>query len=180
MGVYTPDPCIKGPACQALDAISSDKAAMTQLQAALTGISANFSGIENVLAQYLLPAAYSAAATDKIKAHLKACWFDPTSPTTYFPGLDVAKPYGLGILKVLELALERGVPIDSWWLPNHAEIDMLNFASPRQVTLVIATPSPANQALMQAVAQPMPSTIGFSTRLVAGEVQTRLLKIINR
>ena len=181
MGVYALNLCIKGPACKALDAISSDPAAMTKFQTDLAGISgANFAGLENVLANDLLPAAnYSASQIATIKAQLKEFWFDPTSPTTYFPGLDVAKPYGLGVMKVLEIAL-RGLPIDAWWFPNHPEIDMLNLQSPRQVTLIIATPLPVGQSVGQVATQPMGRTIGFSTRLTAGQVLTQELKVTNR
>jgi hypothetical protein len=181
MGIYAINLCIKGPACQALDAISSNTAAMTQLQAALAAISgADFAGLEDVLATNLLPASFSANAIIKLKAQLKSNWFDPNSPSPYFPGLNVAGPYGLGLMKTLELALKSHLPIDSWWLPNHTEIDMLNLVSPRQVTLIIATPQPAAQAAGQAATQPAATTIGFSTRLVAGRVETREINIISR
>jgi len=181
MGIYALNLCIKGPACKALDAISSDLAAMTKLQVALAGISgANFAGLENVLADDLLPAAnYSASEIATIKAQLKEFWFDPTSPTTYFPGLDVSNPYGQGVMKTLEIA-RGGLPIDAWWFPNHPEIDMLNLKSPLQVTLIIATPKPVGQAVTQVATQPIGRTIGFSTRLTAGQVLTQELKVTNR
>jgi len=181
MGVYGIDLCIKGPACQALDAISTDAAKMRQLQTALAVISgANFAGLEDVLANDLLPAAFSPSAIAKIKAQLKSNWFDPSSPSTYFPGLNVANPYGLGLMKVLEAALGDGLPIDAWWLPKHTEIDMVTLKSTRQVTLVIATPTPVAQLAPQVAAQPTARTIGFSTRLVAGRVETREIKIVDR
>ena len=186
MGVYGLNLAVKGPACKALDAISSNPAAMTKLQTALAGISgAHFAGLENVLANDLLPAAnYSASQIATIKAALKEFWFDPNSPTTYFPGLDVAGPYGEGVMKVLEIALggpgRPGLPIDAWWFPNHPEIDMLNLISLRQVTLVIATPKPPVPPAPQASIQPVGRTIGFSTRLVAGQVLTEELKTTDR
>jgi hypothetical protein len=180
MGHLTIEPCIKGPACQALDNISSSRAALTQLQTALVGISAaKFAGLENVLAQYLLPArqpAYTPVEIDNIRVHLKANWFDPTSPSCFFPGLEVANIYGVGLLKTLELALSRNVPIDAWWALDHVVMDMLNFATPRQVTLVIATPRPAGQLQSLSVTASEP-TVGFSTRNLQGSIQSRKLQI---
>lgn len=185
MGMTSPNSCMKGPACQALDALSASRPGMVQLQAALGGLGPSFAGIENVLATNLLPARrspapYSQADIDGIRTILRTCWFDPTSPTYYFPiEHEPAKIYGLGMLKTLDEALTRNVPIDSWWALDHAEFDMLNLATAHQVTLVIATPRPAGGAApafraMAAAGAPRP-TAGFSTRSVGGVVQTTAL-----
>lgn len=186
MGMSTPDPCIKGAACQALDALSSDRNGMIQLQTALAGIAgARFAGLENVMAQYLLPAkkpAFTAADIDKIKRYLKATWFDPTSPSTYFPGKDVADIYGIGLLKTIELSLQNNAPVDAWWALDHGTVDMLNFATPRQITLIIATPRPAGQINAQiavAAVAPEPNA-GYSTRHTGAAVVTRKLEIKGR
>ena len=156
---------------------------MIRLQSALAGISGvNFSGLENVLGQFLLPArlpAYAPAEIATIVAHLKTYWFDPTSPARYFPGFDVAGIYGVGMLKTIEESLKHNLPVDAWWALDHAVIDMLNFVTPRQVTLVIATPRPARsiEARLAGGAEP---TAGFSTRQSGGTVETRKLEIPGR
>lgn len=179
--------CIKGPACQALDDLSANRAGMQQLQAALASIAGtSFAGIENVLATNLLSArqpAYTQAQIDAIRSHLKECWFDPASPTGYFSGVaDVARTYGLGMLKTLELAIQGNLPIDSWWALDHTTVDMLNFATPRQVTLVIATPRPAVRGGGARMAAHIGQTpiVGFSTRVSHGSVQTEKLDIPGR
>jgi hypothetical protein len=147
-GLAGPGKCVKGAACLALDKLSGDRDGMIALQDAIAGIaSAGYAGLENVLGQFLLPALYSAADAAKTTTHLKACWFDPSSPTCYFPGVDVAKIYGQGLLKTLELSLKSGAPVDTWWVRDHAAVEMLNLASPRQVTLIIATPRLADGQL---------------------------------
>lgn len=187
MGEATNNPCIKGPACQALDNLSANRAGMQQLQAALAGLAAtNFVGLENVLATHLLTArqpAYTQAQIDGIRTHLKACWFDPASPNYYFPSVaEVSRTYALGMLKTVELALQGNLPIDSWWALDHTTVDMLNFATPRQVTLVIATPKPVVSSPETRIAANMTQTptLGFSTRSTQGGVQTEKLHIPGR
>ncbi len=175
MAAYTDGPCIKGPACQALDKISLNQPAMKQLQLALAGISGSkFAGLENVMAQYLFPAAYSQPDIDKIRVYLNAHWFDAASATYYFPGHDAANVYGAGLLKVLEQSIAKNVPIDAWWALDHATIDMLTLVTPRQATFIIATPRPNRTARAKAAAS---QTIGFSTRQIEGTAQTRQLEI---
>jgi hypothetical protein len=155
---------------------------MLKLQSALQDLSrVRFVGLENVLCADLLPAipSYTPADIDKLRRHLRTCWFDPASASTFFPGIsNVAQIYGEGLLKSLEQALERGVPIDAWWTLDHAKVDMLNFVTARQVTLIIATPRPPKRLAVahQAAPAALP-TIGFSTHDVDGTVETAKLPI---
>jgi hypothetical protein len=42
------------------------------------------------------------------------------------------------------VAVRRGTPrpIDSYWIIGHDQVELINLANPRQVTLLIATPAP--------------------------------------
>ena len=188
MGAATPPSAstVKGAACQALDKLSLDRAALSRLQTALIGISAaKFDGLQDVLAQHLLPArkpAYTATQIEGIRTHLKECWFDAASPTCYFPRVPVAEIYGAGILQTVSLSLDGNRPIDSWWALDHGAVDMMNFATPRQVTLIIATPRPAaGGADMRLLAdRAEPAVGGLSTRFIGGTVQNQKLEIPDR
>jgi hypothetical protein len=184
MGSSTPPgaPCVKGAACQALDALSKERAGLEALKSALRGIQANeYAGLETVLGRYLLPAAYGAEEVKDIVAHLASCWFDPRSPDCFFPGISVAAIYGQGLTTSLSLALQStpSLPIDSWWALDHAEFDMLNFRTARQVTLLIATPRPKT---MQSAVRDRDerATVGYSTRMQDGSVRDRELPIPRR
>jgi hypothetical protein len=175
-------PCIKGAACQALDALSKDRAGLEALKGALREIQVReYAGLEHVLGRYLLPAAYGAGDVEEIVAHLTSCWFDPTSSDFFFPGLSVAPIYGQGLSTTLSLALEStpNLPVDAWWVLDHAEFGMLNFRTPRQVTLIIATPRPkAMQTLMRERSDK--TTVGYSTHMQDGSVRDRELPIPRR
>jgi hypothetical protein len=172
MGSYVPGaPCIKGAACQALDTLSADRAGLVRLKDALQGIqNADYAGLEIVLGRHLLPAIYNASAIEKIVAHLRARWFDPGSPDCFFPGEKVACIYGQGLNMTLSLALGSTphLPIDAWWALHHRQVEMLNFKSPLQVTLVIATPPPPRT--VERLSAATPATVGYSTGLQDGAV----------
>ena len=171
------NPCVKGAACQALDALSGNRHGLLNLQAGIASIAgANYHGLENVLGQHLLPVKYAAADVAKIVTHLKACWFDPTSSACFFSGMTVAPVYAQGMLKTIELSLASNtpVPIDSWWALDHSLVEMLNFATPRQVTLIIATPRPGSRADLAAAGG---ATVGFSTRHQDGRLLDQVLHL---
>lgn len=187
MGMATNNPMIKGPACQALDDISLNQPAIMKLQSELVAISGSnkFNGLENILADFLLPyrsnpAPYTSSQIAAIRQTLKKNWFDPTSSECYFPGLKVAEVYGIGLLKTLELALQFNVPIDAWWSLNNTTIDMSNVVSARQVTLFIGTPRPVVPKSEKAISASIERSVGFSTRDVDGAVSTTKLPIPGR
>lgn len=182
MGGLAPNaPAIKGAACQALDALSTDRTKLEILRSALGAIkAASYQGLENVLGQHLLPAKFDAAETAKIVAHLRDCWFNVNSPKYFFPGTQsTAEIYGQGLTQTLILSLSGSgtpLPIDSWWLLDHTQVELLNFKTPRQVTLMIATPRPGS-------GQPLDAghgTVALSTRSTGGRVTDHVIETTRR
>lgn len=140
--------CVKGAACIALDKLSSDRGGLIALQAAIANLApVGYRGLENALGQKLMPVAFPPAECERLTRHLKQRWFDAESDKCYFPGVDVARLYGEGMLKTIELALTSNLPIDTWWSRDHGTVEMLNLPTPRQITLVIGTPRLANNQL---------------------------------
>jgi hypothetical protein len=177
-GVAPPgDPFAKGAACQCLDMLPAHPAKMSALQTALVGIAPSFVGLETVLGNILLPLNYDEVETAKLVQHLKRYWFDPASSDCYFPGIQVAETYGKGLLKMLSLSMSSTppLPIDAYWVLDHAEFDMLNFKTAQQVTLLIATPRPRGDASVGALA-----TEAWSTRAVGGRVEERRIVVRKR
>ena len=153
MGPFVPQhPCAKGPVTYCLDELSVKKdapALMQKLGDEIMKIEPNdFRGLETVFEHYLLQAVYNdPAKSAKVAAYLKRFWFDETSPDVFFREIQpIAPVYAHGVLKTLDIAKNRQLPIDSWWMMDHPDIEMVNLISPRQVTLVIATPRPAGHS----------------------------------
>lgn len=150
MGPFAPQsPCAKGPVTYCLDELSTKPNApdlMKKLGDEIYKIEGNdFRDLEKVLEIYLLQVIYNdPGKSAKVAAYLKKFWFDETSADVFFPEIQpIAPVYATGLLKTLDLAIKKQLPIDSWWMMDHPDIEMLNLASPRQVTLIIATPRPA-------------------------------------
>lgn len=149
MGPFAPQhPCAKGPLTYCLDELSLKKdaaALMKKLGNEIIRLEPkDFRGLETVFETYLLQEIYrDAAKSAKVAAYLKRFWFDETSPDVFFPEIQpIAPVYALGVLKALDIAKDSQLPIDSWWMMDHPDIEMMNLVSPRQVTLIIATPRP--------------------------------------
>ena len=149
MGPFAPQhPCAKGPVTYCLDELSVKNdapALMQKLADEITKLEANnFHDLEKALETYLLQVVYNdAVKSAKVAAYLKQYWFDETSSDVFFPEIQpIAPVYAQGLLKTLELAKDQKLPIDSWWMMDHPDIEMMNLVSARQVTLVIATPRP--------------------------------------
>jgi hypothetical protein len=152
--VSTNVPIAKGAVCYALDEVSRGPRARQKLRAlrsALARSAPSYKGLADTLDKHLLRHVFTgAAARRRVVDHLKESWFEQRK---YFPGQPVARIYGQGIRKTLDLALKgRGgkvVPIDSWWALDHRELKMLNLADVKggktvgsHVTLLIHTPRP--------------------------------------
>lgn len=139
---------IRGAACKALTNISAKRADMEALLAALDAIEpAGYAGLESVLGKHLLTHGFNATEIAQIVKHLGECWFNAASPKYYFPGTpNTAKIYGQGLSQTLTASLAVNtpapLPIEARWYLGHSKVDMLNIATERQVTLVIATPRP--------------------------------------
>lgn len=152
-------PCAKGAVCHGLDVISSGdgaRARLKALRAAILGLAPSYDGLAEVFDRYLLRHAFRGeAARRRIVDHLKACWFGTASRASYFPRTPVARIYAEGVLRTLELSLKgrgRPVPIDAWWLLDHADVELVNVARVRRgvtvsptVTLLIQTPRPTGK-----------------------------------
>ncbi len=182
MGCSAPgDPFVKGAACQCLDMLPAQPDKMAALQGALLGVaSSKFVGLESVLGQFLFPLKFDPKRIGQLVRHLKECWFDPTSTTCFFPGAAAAETYGKGLLRTLSLSMRTTppLPIDSYWVLDHAEFDMLNFATARQVTLLIATPRPRGAAVKGPLVG-MDATEAWSTRALSGNAEERKIPVPN-
>ena len=124
---------VKGAACQCLDALSQDKSVMLNLHGTLQGmVNTNFVGLETVLGQHLLPLKFNPGQVVNLVQHLKDHWFDPNSASTFFPNVQVAKIYGLGLIRTLGKSLKANppLPIDSNWLVDHNNFQMITFLYP--------------------------------------------------
>jgi hypothetical protein len=174
---------VKGAACECLDALSKDRNGMLALKRALVGIAgAKYAGLETVLGPHLLSVKFNPAQVANLVKHLKDHWFDPSSPSTFFPNTPVAETYGEGLAVTLDksLAHDPPLPIDSNWLVDHKEFDMITFLypdknSPSQVNLLIATPRPVVQVV---TAGNLRSTgAAWSTRAWNGRVETREIQL---
>jgi hypothetical protein len=175
-GTVPGDPISKGAACKCLDVLPAHPAKMTALQTALVGIAASgYTGLETVLGTHLLPLIYNPSDTAKVVQQLKRYWFDPASPDCFFPGIKVAETYCRGLIRTLSLSMATTPPlrIDAYWVLDHAEFDMLNLKSARQVTLLIATPRPSGAGAGGAGISGSFATEMWSTRAAGGRVEER-------
>jgi hypothetical protein len=142
------DPVGKGPVTVCLDQMSTGKSAradLERLKAEIVAIApADFRGLEYVFQQHLLPVIYSPGQSSAIAAYLKQYWFDEA--TGWWPTFQPIAPiYAMGVIQTINASLAgKGapLPINSYWILNHQHVEMINLASPIQVTLLICTPPP--------------------------------------
>lgn len=142
------DSVAKGPVTICLDQISIQANARARLEAlrrALVALAPQYGGLETVFAEHLFKDFYTPDQIAKLSEYLKRYWFDVE--TGWWPVFQPIAPiYALGLLQTLTASLApktpAPLPIDSYWVLNHDHVEMLNLVSPRQVTLLIATPPP--------------------------------------
>jgi hypothetical protein len=142
-------PCVKGPVTYCLDALSARPDARELLQRLGDAISGlrhiEFRGLQEVFARYLLSPVLGGRDVPGLTEYLKDYWFDEKSGDAFFPNFQPIAPiYATGMLKTIELSLQEPntKPIDSWWLLDYPNVEIINLVSRRQVTLLIATPRP--------------------------------------
>jgi hypothetical protein len=146
------DSVAKGPVPRCLDDISGRQNARERLVALRQGIlglrDQSYRGLEKVFATHLFQGFYSAEQTEQITRYLATNWF--SQATGWWPAFQPIAPiYATGLLQTLDLSLSgKGDPrpIDSYWIIGHDQVELINLASPRQVTLLIATPPPPELA----------------------------------
>lgn len=160
MGPRVPDPvpAAKGTVCYCLDEFSKGAGARARVEAlrkALAGIAPSYAGLTDVFDQHLVSKVIrSAHARQAIRDHLQAYWFDPKSKVGYFPGVPVARIYGEGLAKALDLALKGGgksgvVPLHAWWVLDSTTFRVMSLTDVKggktvggNVTFLIHTPRP--------------------------------------
>jgi hypothetical protein len=142
------DSVAKGPVTRCLDDLSVRPDARERLVALRQGIlglrDQSYGGLELVFATYLFPSFYNAGQAEQITRYLGTNWF--SQATGWWPAFQPIAPiYAIGLLQTLDMSLSGGGtprPIDSYWIIGHEHVELINLANPRQVTLLIATPSP--------------------------------------
>jgi hypothetical protein len=147
------DSVAKGPVTRCLDDLSVRPDARESLVALRRGIlelrEQSYRGLEGVFATYLFPGFYNATQAEHITRYLGTNWF--SQETGWWPAFQPIAPiYATGLLQTLDVSLSgEGTPrpIDSYWIIGHEQVELINLANPRQVTLLIATPSPPELAL---------------------------------
>lgn len=151
-GFVKDDPVGKGPVTRCLDELSVRPDARDRFVALRQGIlgirDQSFRGLEGAFATYLFPGFYNAGQIEQITRHLGTYWF--SQATGWWPAFQPIAPiYAIGLLQTLDVSLSGGGaprPIDSYWIIGHGQVELINLANPRQVTLLIATPSPPELA----------------------------------
>ena len=154
MGFWNPnDPVAKGPVTSCLDALSvrdDARARLDELRKAIIALRPReFRGLEKVFARYLFTSFYDKSKIRKSTHYLRTYWFD--EKTGWWPSFQPIAPiYARGLLRGLNASLARRdarpLPIDSYWIIGHDQVQVLNLVSDRQVTLLIATPPPVELA----------------------------------
>jgi hypothetical protein len=141
--------------CLGETSIAADARPILQgLRDGIAAIGPTYRGLETVFDDYLVVHTYGDERVRRdVAEHLRRYWFDPNSPDTFFPGVEVARIYAEGLLKTLDLALTgpNVARIDGWWLVDCKEVKLINLAHLKndsghvdgQVTLLILTPRPA-------------------------------------
>jgi hypothetical protein len=188
-------PTLKGAVCYCLDEFSIGKRARSrvqQLRDAVAALAPNYAGLAEVFGQYLLPFRFhTAASRQAIVDHLNTYWFDPSSPTPFFPGVPVAKIYGEGLVQALDLSLAGGgrgvVPLNAWWVVDASQVILISFTNQMgstttgpNVTLLIETPRPPK---IKGLKPTPPWILGdkaqaYFTRLIGRRVVTRSVRDI--
>ena len=146
------DSVAKGAVTICLDRMSiraDARARLTALRDAIIALEpAGYQGLETVFARYLFPGFFTRGQIARITDYLGRYWF--SEATGMWPQFQPIVPvYASGLLLTLNASLRskrRPLPIDSYWILNHHQVEMLNLVSARQVTLLIATPSPVEVA----------------------------------
>lgn len=147
------DSVAKGPVTRCLDELSVRPDARAKLVALRDGIrglrAQSYEGLEGVFRTTLFPDYYNGAQIDNVTKYLQTNWF--SQATGWWPAFQpIAAIYATGLLETLSLSLsakDAPRPIDSYWVVGHEQVELINVASQRQVTLLIATPSPPEQTL---------------------------------
>jgi hypothetical protein len=141
------DSVAKGPVTICLDQMSVQANARARLEALRQAVAAlapnNFQGLEGAFAQYLFPGFFSPAQITSITSYLGQYWFNEA--TGWWPAFQPIAPiYATGLLTTLNLSLapKDPLPIDSYWILNHSQVELINLAAARHVTLLICTPQP--------------------------------------
>ena len=146
------DSVAKGPVTICLDRISIRPDARARLEALRQAISAlapaGYRGLEGAFARHLFPDFFTADQIARLSDYLGRYWF--SEATGMWPEFQPIAPiYATGLLHTLNISLaSKGhpLPIDSYWILNHHQVEMINLVSARQVTLLICTPSPVEVA----------------------------------
>jgi hypothetical protein len=165
MGFVSKDEALaKGPIVRALDEVSTRNDARQILTTLKDNIKADvtypfatdpsdetrpdFPHLTNVLKDYLLTywsGVASKQALDDMANYLDRYWFGD-QPREY-AGFPTRGIYGMGLLKAIDSSL-RGQPaprpIDAYWYIHADRFEVISLESPRQVTLLISTPTPVS------------------------------------
>jgi hypothetical protein len=141
------DSVAKGPVTICLDQMSVQANARARLEALRQAVAAlapdNFLGLEQAFAQHLFPGFFSSDQIYSITNYLGQYWFNET--TGWWPTFQPIAPiYATGLLTTLNLSLAAKEPlrIDSYWILNHSQVELINLATAHHVTLLICTPQP--------------------------------------
>lgn len=167
MGFIDPNvPVAKGPVTYCLDELSTRvnprkdaRPRLVKLRKEIIGLKkVEFRGLEKVLAEHLLAHIYrdpkkpdkpDQEKIKKVTEYLESYWFnEKTGAWPHFQ--PIAPIYANGLLKTLNASLSSRnrppIPIDSYWTVGHSCVELVTLVSPRQVTLLIATPAPVEIA----------------------------------
>jgi hypothetical protein len=147
------DSVVKGPVPRCLDDLSVRADARDGLVALRQGILSlrdqSYRGLEKVFATHLFRGFYTPGQAEQISRHLETHWFNQA--TGWWPAFQPIAPiYATGLLRTIDLSLSgKGTPrpIDAYWIIGHDQVELMNLASARQVTLLIATPPPPEPAV---------------------------------
>lgn len=147
MGGFAPGPHIsKGPLCYCLDKVSRRSDAVKRLgklRKDLQGLkNAGYQGSAEVFRKHLFDVC-KIGDTNSVVKYLKMYWFNEYGG--WWPHLQPIEPaFCIGIIKTLKVAIDKKLPIESYWLIVKAGFEMTIAQSPYQVTLLIMTPEPAD------------------------------------
>lgn len=177
MGEFVPSHSYaKGPVFVALDDMSVRPDAgtlLSQLATAISGTATSYSNLDDIFAQHLFtPMGMTEALRPDSLAYLKRTWYDANSKDNFFHAYQPIGPIiGQGFLKTIEISLKGGgtpLPIDSWWLMDHTDFEVINLVSARQVTMLVCTPRPSGAvptAIMSSTAEAYTTgRLGVETR----------------
>jgi hypothetical protein len=82
-----------------------------------------------------------AGVTEAEAAFLRRTWYNPNG---WWPDHQPIEPIvRQGLIKSIELAMERHLPIDSYWVSGSEQFQVIVACSPHQVTRLILTPGVA-------------------------------------